>query len=281
MATTSFKQLLVHMDYRASMPNRLSAARKLAEQHGAAVCALYATTPALLAMPYAPAMENVLASELIALDEQRRSATLEAFEQAMTGSGAEATWAHTADMSAVESFSQQGRFADLMVLGQHESVNGTDRAVPADFVESVLAASGRPALVIPYTGWPGPIGERVVIAWKPTPEAARAVAGAMPVLERARRVHVLHWGAADEAARNDRTLDLSTYLKQHGISATWHAEGPEPSGLGELLLSRVCDLDADLLVMGCYGHSRAREWVLGGASRTVLDSMTVPVLMSH
>jgi nucleotide-binding universal stress UspA family protein len=65
------------------------------------------------------------------------------------------------------------------------------------------------------------------------------------------------------------------------VDAVWHRHGAEPQALGELLLSRVCDLEADLLVMGCYGHSRAREWVLGGTSRTVLRSMTVPVLMAH
>ena len=65
------------------------------------------------------------------------------------------------------------------------------------------------------------------------------------------------------------------------MSAQWHRDPGEPAEIGELLLSRCADLSADLLVMGCYGHSRAREWVLGGTSRTVLHSMTLPVLMAH
>ena len=77
-------------------------------------------------------------------------------------------------------------------------------------------------------------------------------------------------------------LDVERYLRLHGVQARLQHYGEEPNGdLGELLLSRAADLDADLLVMGCYGHSRARELVLGGVTRTVLRSMTLPVLMSH
>jgi nucleotide-binding universal stress UspA family protein len=127
---------------------------------------------------------------------------------------------------------------------------------------------------------PPVIGETAVIAWKPTREAALAISAAMPLLQRARRVHVLVWGRED-AGEGGHLLSLDGYLKLHGVDAVWHRHGAEPQALGELLLSRVCDLEADLLVMGCYGHSRAREWVLGGTSRTVLRSMTVPVLMVH
>ena len=100
------------------------------------------------------------------------------------------------------------------------------------------------------------------------------------MLERARRVHVLSSSDADDAVSGQR-LALDSYLKLHGVEATWHRETGEPELLGELLLSRAFDLEADLLVMGCYGHSRAREWVLGGTSRTVLRSMTLPLLMAH
>jgi len=78
-----------------------------------------------------------------------------------------------------------------------------------------------------------------------------------------------------------KRLDLRGYLRLNGVEASWQEQGNETSALGELLLSRSFDLGADLLVMGCYGHSRAREWVLGGTSRTVLESMTLPVLMAH
>ncbi|RZJ07052.1 MAG: universal stress protein, partial [Haliea sp.] len=124
-------------------------------------------------------------------------------------------------------------------------------------------------------------GQTAVIAWKETPQAARAVAAAMPLLQRARRVHVLHWVQEPEPGVTGQRLDLKGYLHLHGIDAVWHEGGQEPHAVGELVLSRAFDLDADLLVMGCYGHSRAREFVLGGTSRTVFESMTLPVLMAH
>ena len=157
----------------------------------------------------------------------------------------------------------------------------TSRAVPPDFVASVLSASGRPAIVVPFVGWTGPVGDTIAIAWKETPEAARAVHAALPLLRRAAKVHVLSWGDEGGATIGGHALDLDGYLQLHGVVATWHRGGPEPGNIADLLLSRVSDLGADLLVMGCYGHGRAREWVLGGASRTVLQSMTLPVLMAH
>lgn len=146
---------------------------------------------------------------------------------------------------------------------------------------SVLVESGRPAVVLPYTGWRGPIGGTVAIAWKQTAEAARALQAAMPFLLAATHVHVLAWSEPRPPRIVGESLDLDRYLRVHGVQADWHHGGHEPAGLGEQLLSRVADLGADLLVMGCYGHSRAREWILGGVSRTVLSSMTLPVLMSH
>jgi nucleotide-binding universal stress UspA family protein len=145
--------------------------------------------------------------------------------------------------------------------------------VPADFVEAVVIDSGRPAIVVPYAGTFGAIGETVLIAWKPTRESARAVSAALPLLQRAKQVHVAGW--------DSEPRDLEHFFYHHGIDAVFHREGQAPAHVGEYMLSRAAELGADLLVMGCYGHSRARELVLGGASRTVLESMTLPVLMVH
>jgi nucleotide-binding universal stress UspA family protein len=207
------------------------------------------------------------------------------FDETLRTPGAPAGWSETVDLQAEWGFLQQALYADLLVLGQHDPGQaGTGAgAVSAGFVERVLAGSGRPAVVVPYVGCRGTPGETVAIAWKPTRESARAVTLAMPFLRRASSVHVLCWDGLDqeESAVEGLRLDLDGYLRRHGVGATWHHEAPEPERLGEVLLSRLADLGADLLVMGCYGHSRAREWVLGGVSRTILRSMTVPVFMAH
>ena len=103
------------------------------------------------------------------------------------------------------------------------------------------------------------------------------------MLQRARRVHLALWDEADDV-RNDAPQPIERYLANHGIAPTLHRNrltGPEAHAVGELLLSLAADVQADLLVMGCYSHGRAREWVLGGATRTVLQAMTLPVFMVH
>lgn len=276
---TPITQILVHLDATARSAARLEVACALAKADGAAVTALYAVTPAVLELPYVPEAGPSVATALADMDEQRRTTARAAFDRMRATAGESLRWAEVGDGAMIDVFSRQALFADLLVLGQHDP--SEPAGLPGDFPEAVMALSGKAALVLPYAQAPATVGQAAAIAWKPTRESARAVAAALPLLQRARRVHVLSWTGGEDDVQGDR-LDLDGYLKLRGIEPTWHREGGgEPGHLGELLLSRACDLGADLLVMGCYGHSRAREWVLGGTSRTVLRSMTVPVLMAH
>jgi nucleotide-binding universal stress UspA family protein len=276
----SLSQLLVHLDGSPKSARRLAVARDIAQTHGAAVTALYAVTPALLVVPFAPEAGPGVAEALGQIDEQRRMQARGVFDRSVAATGVHAAWAEVQDYPIVPAFARQALYADLLVLGQHDPSDTDAAGVPFDFAETVMATSGKPALILPYAETPAPVGQTIVIAWKPTREAARAVSSAVPMLQRARRVHVLSWGKEEEDVAGAR-LDLDSYLKLRGVEPTWHREGDEPEFMGDLLLSRAFDLDADMLVMGCYGHSRAREWVLGGTSRTVLQSMTLPVLMAH
>ena len=277
----SLAQLLVHLDASPQVAKRLTAARQIAQAQGAAVTALYAVTPNFVELPYAPELGPGAAADLREIDDALRAATRAAYEKLLSEAGVPVAWAEVRDDPVIALFAKQALYADLLVLGQHDSSSTPLSGVPDDFAESVMLASGKPALILPYAGMlPAVIGETAVIAWKPTREAALAVSAAMPLLQRARQVHVLAW-SGEQSSADEKLLSLASYLQQHGLKPVWHRQGDEPHALGELLLSRVCDLEADLLVMGCYGHSRAREWVLGGTSRTVLQSMTIPVLMAH
>ena len=279
--SSAIQQILVHLDASAKRSSaRLHIARQLAHQHGAALAALYAVAPSFVALPYPPQGGLGLGINMPAIDEERRALAKAAFDEAMKKSGAPASWGALGEGTYREAFARQALYADLVVLGQHDPSDKEPAGVAADFAESVLAASGKAALIVPWTGVQRDVGDTVVVAWKETPESARAVAAAMPLLQRARRVHVVTWSPA-EAGTGGTGLSLDTYLRAHQVQPVWHRYGDEPSHLGELLLSSTFDLEADLLVMGCYGHSRAREWVLGGISRTVLQSMTLPVLMAH
>jgi hypothetical protein len=186
-------------------------------------------------------------------------------------------WAELSPLQAlIPGFVRQSYLHDLVVLGQYDGSDaGVDAraGVPPEFAASVVVDSGKPVLVVPWAGSFHVVGRRVLIAWKPTREAARALSAALPLLQPGAHVHVCSWGC-DPA-------QVQPLLLRHGIEPSISREGSDEGNVGEVLLSRAADLNADLLVMGCYGHARARELLLGGATRTVLSSMTLPVLLAH
>lgn len=140
--------------------------------------------------------------------------------------------------------------------------------------------SGKPALVMPRAGRFDTVGRNVLIAWKPTRECARAVEAALPLLQRAREVHAVSWGE-DSFGPAETTFGLVRALRWHGVECTAQRYPEEPGKLGELLLSAAATQGSDLLVMGAYGHHRLRELLLGGTTRSILRSMTLPVLLAH
>ena len=174
------------------------------------------------------------------------------------------------------------RYADLTILGQLDPDRG-EAEMLRPRPEQVTFASGRPMLVVPYAGHFETVGQRIVIAWNATREAARAVHDALPLLSAAETVIVLTIDAREGPERAWRTARCG-YLAAFGEARRQGASRAHRLGRssgGEVLLSRAADLGADLLVMGAYGHSRMRELLLGGVTRSLLHSMTVPVLMSH
>lgn len=276
----STMQLLVHLDPSPKAVQRLEVARRLGQRYGASISALYAVTPSFMGVPFAPDVTPGTASVLHEIDDEQRARARTMFDESQAASNVHISWAEVRGDPFTTGFAQQALYADLLLMGQHDPSDTGSTYVPPDFVETVLAISGKPAVILPYASVPPVIGDSVVIAWKPTREAARAVVAALPLLQDARTVHVVSWSDENPDIGGE-PLDLSGYLKLKGVDAVWHHQGNEPERMGEVLLSRVFDLQADLLVMGCYGHSRAREWVLGGTSRTILESMTLPVLMAH
>src|SRR6185437_11051024 len=173
----------------------------------------------------------------------------------------------------------EARYADLIILGQSDPDEPLSRA---DIPGAVLLGAGRPVLVIPFIG-SETIGRNVLVAWRTTREAARAVNDALPFLTAADSVTVLTINPErDGDGQPDRsTAEIARHLARHGIEAEASHIDAADIEVGEALLSRAADLDSDLIVMGGYGHSRLREFALGGTTRTLLQHMTVPVLLSH
>jgi len=165
-----------------------------------------------------------------------------------------------------------GRASDLVVASR-----SVDEALGRSMLEAVLLETGRPLLIPGPAAMPASV-ERVAIAWKPVPQAARAVALAMPFLQHASELII---ATVEESAEDgDEIARLSRYLEWHGLHSTVARMRPGPDGAAATLLSAIAGR-ADLLVMGAYGHSRVREWVFGGFTTHVLADAPLPVLMAH
>lgn len=169
---------------------------------------------------------------------------------------------------------QYGRFADLVVMGRGGPDDGA-----ADVLEAALMDTGKALLIAPASV-PASLGRRVVIAWKDTPEAARAVSCALPFIGRAEQVTIV--SVADDAESQDTSgARLLRALRWHNPSVALRQVMRESSSAVEVLHREAESLSADLIVMGGYSHSRLREVVFGGFTRSTLGSATVPVLMAH
>jgi nucleotide-binding universal stress UspA family protein len=273
-----FKSILVHADSQPGCGIRLQVAHRLAEQFDAAVTAGYATSPGVLEVPTGFSAGADVAAMMLQLDTDRRARARSLFEHARANGLPRLAWADLPG-EPVQAFGRAAMYADLAVVGQPDPrVAAAD--VPPDFVESMTIFSGAPVLVVPYIGVSSTIGRSVLLAWKESRESAHALWAAMPLLQAADRVHVVMWDGPDASAAEESPR-IDARLQRQGVRAQLHRCGRESRDIGEQMLSLAAEFSSDLLVMGCYGHSRSREWVLGGATRSVLRSMTLPVLLAH
>jgi nucleotide-binding universal stress UspA family protein len=268
------RSIVVHLDAGTHGRSRLELAAALGRAHGADVSALYAVTPVFVEMAYDVAM-GAPPKALLEVDEIRMSVARELVKAVSAESGVPIEW-RAAQEGPERATIAHALCADLLVLGQHDRANRFN-GVLADFAPWVVTGSGKPAIVVPYIGARAASFGNVMVAWKATRESAHALSAAMPFLRAASSVSV----AIDENTPRSEQELLQAYLRRHGMQAATHLLPGTSSTAGEAILSLAADVGAELVVMGCYGHSRAREFVLGGASRTVLESMTVPVLMAH
>lgn len=282
MAMT-YKTILVHCDASKSAAARIEVAATLAERHQAHLVGLHARP--FFQPPFfdtgAYAMEVFLKDHEAAVAESE-SASAKAFAMATKGKAIATEW-RSVEGFADDLLAVHARYADLAVVGQSEPEAPTRVAASSSLPENVALATGRGVLVVPFIGASGPVGRNVLLCWNASREAARAATEALPFLKTAAGVTVLvvEPRASDSGHGAEPGADVATWLSRHGVKVTVQRDVAADTDVGGIILSRAMDLGCDLIVMGIYGHSRLREVVLGGASRTLLSSMTVPVLMAH
>lgn len=275
----ALKDILVHLDASERAGARLDIALDLARRHGAHLVGLHVldiTVPTSVVPDAGGAGVAMLYEQLRGSGLAGAAEVERAFAARLEREGVAGTW-YLVEGSTAEQVALHGRYADLVIVGQQEPGRG------GAAVDGAIFGSGRPVLVIPFAGRFPAVGRRVLVGWNASREAARAVGDAMPLLAAADGVTVLavnpRGGLEGDGTRP--AADLAQHLAHHGVKAT--AEdmlAPEVPD-GEALLNAAAETGADLLVVGAYGHSRLRELVMGGVTRTLLRSMTLPVLLSH
>jgi nucleotide-binding universal stress UspA family protein len=246
------------------------------EAHLAGIAFAYETVPAAMLIDDVP---PDWIDELRAEAENAAKAALARFEEAARRAGIsaetrrlDASFAGTADL-----FGRIARRFDLSVVRQAEPEDQT----PAELIiQAALFDTGRPVLLVPYVQTAALELNRVMVCWDGSRSAARAVDDALPFLTRAKNVEVVVVG---ERLKSDEMpgADIAHHLARHGCAVELKRITASDTEVANVLLSHAADTAANFIVMGGYGHSRLREFVLGGATRGVLGQMTVPTLMSH
>ena len=278
----SYKTILVHLDTSVRAHPRLETALQLARRFDAHVIGLFAIFEPDARVFTVMAGTAEYYSQHAAMRSEQRGAIERLFHAEIRRAGVSGEWTETAERPGF-AVPRYARGADLVIAGQSDPAD-PESYVGEHFPETLIMSSGRPVLLIPYTGFHPDAGQRPMIAWDGSREAARAVHDALPFLTAAERVSIVSIDAARNEAGDGRVsgADLAACIARHGVKAeVLLSEVATDASAGELLLSRAADLEADVVVMGGYGHARWQELVLGGVTQTFLASMTVPVLMSH
>lgn len=278
----AYKNILVHVGSDARSTVRIDHAIALARQFDAHLTGLFvAPRPAL---PFG--LDGVASVDIYPLLEEHLQGLAEraraTFERQVQRHGPVQHEWRSQIGNPVDAVSLNARYHDLVVLGQDDPSRPVD-GLPPGFAGSVALGAGRPVLVLPHSGEYDSLGKRVLLAWNGRPEATRALTDALPLLQRASRVIVLVVNADSEPGSHGQApgSDIALYLARHGVRAEVLNQTVFGVDAGSVLLSSAADLEVDLMVMGAYGHSRLLERILGGTTQVLLDSMTVPVLMSH
>ncbi|WP_448190148.1 universal stress protein [Azospirillum sp. sgz301742] len=277
----ALKDVLVVVDDTPAAAARIDVAAQLAVKHDAHVTGLYVITMATIPNFLEAEIPEAVRSAQRARAEEQTAKAAALFDDRMRRFGLtdRSEW-RAVRGAPTELVALHGRYADLVVVGQVDPRR--DRDMPALLPQDLVFDCGRPLLVVPYAGSFASVGERILVGWNASREAARAVGDALPLIATAQRVLVLavnpkpgQLGLGDEPG-----ADIARHLSRHGRIQVTHVttDAVEP---GDTMLNTIADESCDLVVMGAYGRSRLREQVLGGMTRYMLQHMTVPVLLSH
>lgn len=280
----TYKDILVYLDDSAACKKRVAAAIDLARRHDAHLTGLALNA----GVSMASYMEVHVPEEVLAMmrkrEQERAEETANAFRAVVEQAGlnSDCHVVATSDSDAARTVAEMARYSDLIVLGQVDD-RETEPMGGERLPQDVMLTAGRPVLMVPYIGAGARFGEKVLVAWNPGRESARAVADALPLLQQAEAVTVLTVNpVVGKGAHGERPgADIARHLARHQVKVSVDRVMTDQVSVADAILAYVADNGIDMIVMGAYGRSRLREIVLGGVTHELLQHMPVPLLMSH
>ncbi len=274
----SLGTILVTLDDTTLNDKRCELARALALQHQAHLVGMANIRPIDLPRDISTAFSRDIVRTFHDNREQVAQQWCGAFEERTRDYGLRSFETRMGRGEPADVLLAQARYADLIVVSQPEDPL-QHSAYSEDALVHLVMGGGRPVLFVPHAGEYVKPFERAMVAWSATPESQRAISDALPLLKACKHVDVIVINPSGGHGEVPGA-DLSLYLARHGLDIELHIVQTD-IGVGPEILSRASDYGADLLVMGCFGHSRMRELLMGGTSLTLLRTMTLPVLFSH
>jgi nucleotide-binding universal stress UspA family protein len=275
----AYKTILVHLAYDEGHMSRLRLALSLASRFEAHLVALYIANP--ISMPAAIAGRGAslgYIAEATEVAREKAESVKEEISALCKRQNLSWEW-RMMEGDHLDILAEHAHLADLAIVSHSRAEMVEDR-VMFHVPENLPLVVGCPVMILPESGdaVPRP-GNDIMVAWKGTREALRAVRDALPFLEQAKKVRLLSTCPPEHAEPPGEKA--AAFLARHGIEAEVYTDIDGGHNVGEVILAHARDMKVDLIVMGGYGHSRLREMVLGGVTRHVLDHAQVPVLMSH
>lgn len=273
-------RIAIHLSDDQACSRRIDAGILLARQNNAQLVGIYPITD--FVDRYGNVLTQDMRNKIRSQHELYRETIRNDFLDKARAAQVDAVWRTPKNNNIEAALALHARYSDLIIMSKSQQEGGT--GLMPNLPESVIMAAGRPVLMIPNAGNYETIGKRVLYCWDQRREAARAFTDAAPILRNCEQLVVLEvdrdMGMLDDNDIQDG--DFKQYCTRLKYPEPRHiVRESEGLGVGHIILNTASDTDSDLIVMGAYGHSRMRQWVMGGASRTLLSSMTVPVLLSQ
>ena len=277
-----FKNILLHLDHSSGCQNRLEIAFEMAKRFDGQITGLF-VVPDYVVPSYVEAQISVdLITDVTEKAIARAKETLSGYEKLADDAGVEMD-AHVVEGQVIPILREHTKYADLLMLGQDQPDDPDNASY--GLADALLFEGACACMVVPHSGKLAAPGKRVLLTWNASRESARAMREAMPLLERAETVVVLSSepddSEVDIARGHPHAEELARFLKSHGIESVSSGMADVDMSASEAIIGQAAEMNADMIVMGAYGHARLREIILGGVTRDLLKQAPVPLFLAH